>query len=751
MFFRTAVCAVAFCVPAHAAFADTVGTVRGILTRDGKPVARTVVHLDGDTSRRPVTTDANGRFVFARVPFGRYTLHAEIGGEGARSTTVEVSSDGVLDVVLALDAQTIGRIATTVNGSRATVSENVLDASQIATLPANTTLDRVIETLPGIVRFSYDEPVAHGFHGLTYELDGAPLPRNTSSNFSDLFDVRDAAAIEVFTGAFPAEFGGTRQGAVVNVRSGNDTTPGGTFEVGGGGYDSLESRLLDHATFGATKITIAANLSSTNRGIDAPTPSQIHDNGSLADQFVRIAQTLDSQTTLALDVSNQYASYQIPYAVTDTFQDPVTELPGTDDVQREYDRSLSLAFARASKDGSASFLFVPWTSSSRVAYAGDLAADVQGQIDNGDGTFSPLNGLQQDRRATYVGLNTSYTKSSAIHTVKVGLAVDHESFSGNTLIAQLGMPNFVDVTAQNGANLGAYLQDRWTPNRVVSVQAGVRADRSTGYVDGGQISPRIGLDLNLDPNTVLHGYFGRLYAAPGLEDTRRDAVVTGTSATATPVYDLQPERDSYQEVGVSHRFAPGATVYVNGWIRNVTNVLDTTQLANTPLFAVYNNAIGKARGLEFRADVERPHDIVTTSLTLSRSLAGGISGGTFLFPPSQISDLTLQPEDHDQSVAGNARYTHLFGANRRFYTTLVGEYGTGYPVQFQNGDGRLPSHLTFDLAIGRRPDPATKTFGVELAIDNVTDYQYLIKVNNGFNTTQWAAGARALLRVTAPL
>jgi len=33
----------------------------------------------------------------------------------------------------------------------------------------------------------------------------------------------------------------------------------------------------------------------------------------------------------------------------------------------------------------------------------------------------------------------------------------------------------------------------------------------------------------------------------------------------------------------------------------------------------------------------------------------------------------------------------------------------------------------------------------------LTNAKYLIKVNNGFNTTQWGEGFRADLRLTAPL
>lgn len=136
------------------------------------------------------------------------------------------------------------------------------------------------------------------------------------------------------------------------------------------------------------------------------------------------------------------------------------------------------------------------------------------------------------------------------------------------------------------------------------MQAGLRYDHSTGYVGGSRLSPRVEVNGQLDPQDVLHGYFGRLYAAPFLEDTRKAAVLLGgDNATGVlPAYDLQPENDSYYEFGLAHTFAPGARATINFWKRDVTNVLDTTQLANTPIFAVFNNTIGIAKGVEGRVD-----------------------------------------------------------------------------------------------------------------------------------------------------
>jgi hypothetical protein len=264
------------------------------------------------------------------------------------------------------------------------------------------------------------------------------------------------------------------------------------------------------------------------------------------------------------------------------------------------------------------------------------------------------------------------------------------------------------------------------------------------------LSPRIEINDEIARGTVLHAYYGRLYAAPSLEDTRRDAVVTQTSSNDAPVYDLRPERDTYVELGLAHTFRTGLRAYLNAFDRTAVNVLDTTQLANTPLFAVFNNAVGRDRGVELRIDATSAKTDMGVSATFSRAEAGGISGSTFLFPPDSIGNLTLQPEDHDQRWEGNAFYTRRFGAGLLGFATLQAEYGTGFPVQFQSGQGRLPAHWMMNASVGRQADRALRKLGYTLSVDNIFDHRFLLKVNNGFNTTQWNAPRRIVFRVTAP-
>ena len=733
--------------------ADVVGTVRGTLVRAGaRPVAGATVTLAGDRATQTATTAIDGRFAFARVPFGRYTLAAST-PDGPASVAVDVASDAVIDVTLA-PLRSIGGTSGTATGVRGTpISENAFGARRLAALPRNDRLDAIVEQVPGIVRFSYDEPVAHGFHGLTYELDGAPLPQSTSSNFAQLVDPRNAQAVEIFTGAFPAEFGGSRQGAVVNVLSGGSDLGGGNggaLTLGGGEQGTADARLVQQLAAGRARISLALSSDRTDRGLDTPSFDAQHDDSSASSQFLRIALPMGEHDLLAADFSNQYSTFEIPISTTYSPSSPVVAVPGTDDVQREYDRFASLSYTHTSRDGNGYVRVVPWVRWNRVAYDGDLARDVQGVFVGDDGTVTSQNGLRQDRVASYSGLRASVFRASDRHAIKAGVDLQEETLASNVRIAMPGSPDFVDDASARGTQSAAYVEDKWTPFPRLAVNAGVRYDHSTGYVGGSQVSPRLEINDEIAWRTVLHAYVGRLYAAPALEDVRRDAVVTATSSSAAPVYDLKPERDTYVEVGLAHTFASGLRAYLNAFDRTAVNVLDTTQLANTPLFAVFNNAVGRDRGLEFRLDGSSPRSDAGVSLTYQRAEAGGVSGGTFLFDPGSVADITLQPEDHDQRWTGNAFYTRRFGAGLRSFATLQTEYGTGFPVQFQNGEGRLPAHWVVDASVGRAADAATRRLGYALSVENLFDHRYLIKVDNGFNTTQWNAPRRVVFRVIAP-
>jgi outer membrane receptor protein involved in Fe transport len=768
------------------AYAATSGLVRGTVTIDGKPASGASVTLEGEGSRFATSTNAKGEYVFPQVPFGSYRVIARASGAHEIQVLVTVSSDTVATVDIPLSTQ-LKQIANTTVTAHAGLqasptSVNQLNRSTIQTSPVQNSLSKLLGTLPGVIPFSYNEPVINGFHGVSYNVDGAPLPLATTSNFAEIVDPKNIDSLELLSGAIPAEYGGDRMGGVVNIISNRPSDiPEGFYGTATGGFGNQSEgigSLETAARFGSTEAFFNANTQSTARGLDSPTFVPIHDNSSQSDQFLRMIAQLGPRSTVAFNYSNQFAQFQIPINTDPNNPfDPTFTPPGTDDVQREYDRFSSLNFTQTSRDGNGVFQIIPWWRSTRVNYDGDLPNDVLGLTPSG-GASAPTTsvGLLSNTYASYIGLRMSDFRATENHAWKVGIDVNRSNlaatqafacfFPGCAASGTHDQPFYLiapPAQAQAGSQIGVYAQDKWQVSKYVLISYGLRYDHSTGYTGGWQFSPRLGVDIWDGGKNTFHTYYGRFYAAPLLEDVRQDCVLL-QGCPANPVYDLQPERDAYFELGLKHSFNPNFTGSVNLFRKTAVNILDTTQLLNTPLFAVFNNAIGVDTGLELRLDSRmRNDDAWYLTATVSGSYAACVSGSTFLFPPgtnppNQSCVSQLSPEDHDETVASSAGYTWRFGTGHQWFTTLQGNYGSGFPVAFEtaneNLSGRLPAHTTFDVAGGRYLTPGRpgddRGLGISLVVTNLLNHQFPIKVSNGFNTTQIANGRNILLRLSAP-
>jgi outer membrane receptor protein involved in Fe transport len=775
------------------AIAAVSGLVRGTVTLDGKPVGGATVTLEGEGSLFRRTTDAKGGYVFTQVPFGTYRLIASAKGVHEVQVLVNVSSGQVstINVALSTNLKEIAQTAVTAHaGAEANPpSVHQLSRNDIQTSPVNNSLDRLLETLPGVVQFSYNEPVINGFHGVTYNIDGAPLPLATTSNFAEIIDPKMIDSIELLSGAIPAEYGGERMGGVVNLISNRPTDiPQGTYGTVTGGVGSqgqgvgefdLESRE------GQSEFFLSANTQTTARGLDAPTYVPITDASSSSDQFFRSITQLSPRSTLAFDYSNQLSQFQIPINTdANNSLDPIVSAPGTLDTQLEYDRFSNLNWTQTSQDGNGVFQVIPWWRSTRIDYFGDLPLDVLAL--EPDFSNCPPDcaktihgiGLDQNQYASYVGLRASDFRATQTHAWKIGIDVNREFATSSQTFAcyyvgcktsgTVATPYYLAYAVpqgQAGSQIGIYGEDRWQETPFVIWSYGLRYDHSTGYTSGWQLSPRIGVNIWDGGKNVAHVYYGRFYAAPLLEDVRADCVALEAAQACTsthPVYDLKPESDAYFEIGNVYSFNPRFTLGMNIFEKSVVNVLDTTQLLNTPIFAVYNNSIGIDHGFELRLqNQELGGDQWFLTSTISESYAACISGSEFLFPPNPVGvscQAQLSLEDHSQTVDSTAGYTHHFGLGRLWYATLQANYGSGFPVQFQDANvnlsGTLPAHTTFDFSTGRNLTPGRagddQGLGFSLQILNLLNHQYPIKVANGFNTTQIANGRSVLFRLTTP-
>ncbi len=788
--------ATAFAGPALAA---TTGLIRGTVTVDGKPAAGASLTLEGEGSRFTATADAKGDYVFSQIPFGSYRLIARHAGAHELQVLVTVQSDSVATVNVALSTN-LKQIASTTVVSHGVglqanpPSVNQLSRSTIQTSPVQNSLDKLLGTLPGVVPFSYNEPVVNGFHGVTYNIDGAPLPLATTSNFAEIVDPKNIDSLELLSGAIPAEYGGDRMGGVVNIITNRPTDiPEGFFGTiqGGFGNQSQSHRQSRHG--GALR---------HDRGLPQRQHPKQRPGTRRPDVRSHPRQRVAERSVLALHHAAQPALdagvrlLQPARAVSDSDQHR-SEQPLRPDLHARRNRRRA---ARV-----------------RPLLESELHADVARRkrrlsdhsvvaLDAHQLRRRPPDGrtrlhAQFRRRRRGLGrrrqrqrIRPDAQRRPSVEYVRELHRLADVRFSRNrksrmedrlrrqslqlARIASLRLllPDCADTgvhdrpyylvaspdQAQAGSQVGIYAQDKWQLNKFVRFDYGLRYDHSTGYTGGWQLSPRAGVTVWDGGKNTVHAYYGRFYAAPLLEDVRQDCVVLQGCPT-TPVYNLQPERDAYFEIGAEHFFNPSFSGAVNIFRKTAVNILDTTQLLNTPLFAVFNNAIGIDSGVELRLTDTMPNlNQWFFTATISGSYAACVSGSTFLFPPdtnppNQSCVSQLAPEDHDETIASTAAYTWRFGRGHQWFTTLQGNYGSGFPVQFESANanlsGRLPAHTTFDVSAGRYLTPGRANdhgLGLSFIVTNVLNHQYPIKVANGFNTTQIANGTSVLFRLSAP-
>jgi outer membrane receptor protein involved in Fe transport len=727
------------------ASASTLGAIRGVVyNQTGAAVEQAnVVVKGGSGAQQSTSTDKAGGYIFPRVEFDTYTVTATALGLAAQSTVVTVASGTVVVLNFHLSTKQIANVVTVAKAGHP-VSVAVITPAQILTMPDNFKLAHVTQSVPGVVPFSYDEPVARGFHGIGYQIDGIPIPQTTSSSFAEVLNPRDVNSVEVYTGSFPAEFGGERMGGLVNIITQRPAQNGGEISLTGGNFASGATQLSDSFGGSNLKAYVSLNLARSDRGLDTPTPDPVHDATSLSNEFLRLTYNPDPRDSWAFHFSNQFSTFQIPI---DPNPSSISFSPaGTDDNQYEYGTYANIIFNRLSADGQGYLEIAPWYNRAQVKFFPDPQNDL---------ASAAMASTFQDRVGTYYGLTSAYFRSWPKDNLKIGFTAYTEDFTSAfnlQFIDSTGMlQQFNDNVTQSGTLLGIYAEDKIILSPMFTTNVGVRYDRSTGFTDGNQVSPRFELDYQANPKDTVHFYYGRLYAAPALEDTRRDAVVV-SGDTGLPVYDLKPETDSIYEFGFSQQMTPTTKWYANYWARAVANVLDTTQIGSTPIFTIFNSTSGRAQGLELSWTGQNPNngDNYYLSYGLSESLASGISGGTFLFSPDALQGaFGYAFEDHDQTNTLNADYTWRLSHDRSQYFSLQTIYGSGFPVQFENGPGRLPAHWELNASYGRIA--GNGHLGYQLQATNLTNNRYLIKLNNGFNTTQYARGLQFTGQITAPI
>jgi hypothetical protein len=590
----------------------------------------------------------------------------------------------------------------------------------------------ITSTIAGAASAPSGEFHIRGSHGqYTYYLDGAPLPASVSGSFSDLINPKNIETLRVLTGGFPAEYGNNLAAVFdVTARAGQPGRPRGFGQQLASSFSTYESTVQFGGGSPRLQYFISGLRNFTNRRLDPVTQDPLHDAGADAVLFGKFDYGAGPNDRIVLDTAHTDAFLQLP-------NEKEQQQIGRDVTQREDGDFANLIWRHG--QGPQSLKVALYSHQSRLRYTGDPAHDLAGATPgNADGSV-PANlpsSAFEDRYANYIGLRTDASSRIAARH-KIGYGFDISTVTGAehfTLLNAVdngdgttGIQMVQDDHELSGGDKSAYLQDDWTPGRLL-VNYGVRYDIHKTDTTTSQLSPRLNLTYTLSGRDKVHAYYDRLFQPAPIEDIRK------LDPNSVP---FKPERDNFYEVGYTHENG-GITTSLSGYYKTVQDVIDENIIAGTQIREPFNVQKGYVRGLEFAVDGSLTRDL-SFYANYARSwarAAGDFTGGLVPVgaPPGYFY------EDHDQTHTASVGLSYQ---KRGYSANLDGEYGSGFPYG-QNAVGlpnvyRVPAHFIFNLELGTQIGRGQ----LALSTQNILNHGYVIKQASPFSDREWGQG-RAL-------
>jgi outer membrane receptor protein involved in Fe transport len=668
------------------------------------------------------------------VPSASTTVPAAAADTGDQKT-MELGS-------IKVQGERLNRGRDTLNVETGTSSYH-FDENSIATLPQgyNAPLQNVILQAPGVAQDSFGQLHVRGDHGdIQYRINGIILPEPISG-FGDTLGTRFISKLDFLTGALPAQYGYRTAGVVDITTADGLNGNGGSMDLYGGSHGTFEPSVDYGGTDGAFNYYVTGSYLQSNTGIESPTDAAtpIHDNTEQNKGFGYFSYLLNPDLRLGAIVGHSLGNFQIP---NNPDQAPAFQLQGVNnypssnlnETQRELN-DYGIVSLQGIKDN-LNYQVALFSRYSSVNYHPDPIGDL---LYNGVAA-------QVFRRNIATGVQADASdKLNDAHTLRWGLFADQERTtsdnSSSVFPADANGNQTSDVpltVADNGGITGhlygAYVQDQWRLSKPLTLNYGLRYDISDGYVRETQWSPRINLVYAINDATSIHGGFSRYFTPPTLELIAPTDIAkfqgTTNQLPSNANTNVTAERDSYYDLGITHDFTSEWHVGVDGYYKNVTNLLDEGQFGQALVFSPFNYANGRVWGLELTTTFTRDEFSTYFNVAYSRALGNQVVSGQYNFDPGELAYINSHYVhlDHDQTwtASGGVAY-RLDGV--RF--SLDGIFGSGLRKDFAN-TGSLPSYAQFDFAATHDFDfPGIGQVSGRIAIINILDRVYEIRDGSG--------------------
>ena len=734
----------------------------------GKPIANAAVTLKDIQGNvlASAKTDARGRAVFADVAAGRYTLSAVPTKDAPVQQSVSVAATDTPTVQLpaagVVTLNTLQVTAQRLNDARLELSPKVgttvysVDEQFIGNLAVgeNTPMNEVLIQLPGVAQDSKASGSLHvrGEHAdVQYRINGVQLPEGITG-FGQSVDTRFVNKIDFVDGALPAQYGQRTAGIVEIQTKEGDVDFGGSAGILGGSYDTVQPSFELLGSKGPFSYYVTGNYLSNNLGIENPTPSKnaIHDHTEQTKGFAYLSDILDDHTRLSAMLGTYLGRFQIP---NNPGQTPSFDLEGVSDIetgfnglpsaelndnQREVNNFAVIALQQTL--GKLNYQASFYTQYSELHYTPDVAGDlIYTGVASNTLRSNSANGIQFDASYPVADNHTlrfggTYTNqhTRSDNTVGVFPADANGNQTSNNPI------DIVDNSSKNGNLVGLYVQDEWHVIAPLTINYGIRFDHVAAFTDEHQYSPRINASYELTPQTAIHAGFSRYFSPPPQELASQQSIdlyLGTTNAPQVPVSDpVRAERASYYDLGVIENFTSSFTVGLDGYYKQVTNLLDEGQFGQALILTPFNYAQGYQEGVELSATYNRDNWSGYLNFAVSKAKGKDIISGQSTFAPDELAYIADHYIylDHDQRYSLASGLSYRFGESRINGDLIYGSGLRNTPDGTPPNSGTVPNYTTVNLSLTH--DWAGTPIGTvegRLAVINVFDKSYLLRDGTG--------------------
>src|SRR5215216_1785377 len=765
------------------AFAQArIGTIQGTVKDPNGavvPNAKVTVTQSVTGYNQTAQTDADGAFKLVNVPFNTYTVRAEASGFQAVEQSVDLESGVPVNVDLALAVEGTSETVTVTSSEAAIETDRTssdTDISQtILERPPGASPSRAIESMvastPGFVADDNGRMHPRGSESqVQYVVDGVPVTDNMSAIFSTSLDARTLRTVEVLTGGIPAEFGDKLGGVInVNTRSGLEGPTQGAISLSGGSFSTGEAA-ADFSTH-TKKLGFLTNLSASTsqRYLDPPTLDNFHNFGRTGKGFFRLDYQFDTNNSLRGVFNFGGSNFQVPNRVAQ-------EIAGQDQRQRLRDNSQNLSFQHIfSPNSVAQFSFFHRQSKAELI-SNPLSTPV---VANQDRTLQNYGGIG----------SIAVTRGS--HNIKFGgqftiTPVDeHFSFyptqqfpdfvddAGNVFPNPVNNFNaanpFVFGQSKTGRTLSAYVQDRFTVFKNLTLDLGVRYDHYKLVISEQAVSPRLAVAYYIPKTqTTLRASYNSLFQPPPAENlllasSSEEAALSPIAVLQgiTTVLPILPDKQHAFEAGAQQMLGKLFRLNLTVYQKRIKNFSDKDQFFETGVIFPITISTGRVTGEELRLESTDIHGF-HTFVSYANARAFGvtpITGGLFLGEDPQnlfLNGLKFA-NDHDQR--NEAQFQVSYNHRRSgLYASFSGRYDSGVPVDVEPGttladfvaegfDPRLYNEIEFqrgrvrprtilDFSVGADLMQKERvSMNVQFDVQNLTNELFLYNFESVFSGT----------------